>query len=110
MVQAEIIQEINAPEFSDFINKQKDLVIVNFYSEGSMPCLMIEPVFESLARETKNVKFIRINLDESSEVAKIRKVLKAPCIILFKAGEEIDRISDSVSEENITEMIKRWHQ
>jgi thioredoxin 1 len=105
MVEKESVSELTASEFSGFIKKNK-LAIVDFYAEWCMPCVMMAPIFESIAEKQKKAVFGKINVDEAEELAREYDATSIPCIVFFKDGKEVDRIVGSVNEEVIEEKIK----
>ena len=52
----ESAMEISDQEFNEIIKNGHKLVVVDFFAEWCMPCLMLSPVIEELAEEMKEVK------------------------------------------------------
>ena len=84
------MKNLNGEELKDFISKGG--VIVDFWAPWCGPCQMLGPVFEELSREIKNVNFAKVNIDDDGESAMELGVRGVPTLILFKDGEEVDRI------------------
>jgi len=101
------VQELSASGFSSAING-KELVVIDFYAEWCMPCVMMGPIFESLAEENNDVKFAKINIEEANEIAQENEVSSIPCFIFFKDGKEVHRIVGSTSEDELNEKIKEF--
>jgi len=93
--------EVTNEEFGSIINNSHKLVVVDFFAEWCMPCLMVAPVIEELAKEMKDVKFVKINLDDNQELAHKYKISSIPCLVIFKDGEAVDRIVGAQPRENI---------
>jgi len=98
--------EITNKEFNEIINNSHKLVVVDFFAEWCMPCLMMSPVIDELTDNLKEVKFTKINIDDNQELASKYKVSSIPCLIVFKDGEEIDRIIGAQESDIIQEKIK----
>lgn len=98
--------EITNEEFDKIINNSHKLVVIDFYAEWCMPCLMLAPIIEDLAEHMKDVKFVKINVDDNQELSKKYKISSIPCLIIFKEGKEISRIIGAHSAEAIEEKIK----
>tara|TARA_Y100000310_G_scaffold306787_1_gene348242 strand:- start:8871 stop:9203 length:333 start_codon:yes stop_codon:yes gene_type:complete len=99
--------EVTDEEFKDIINNSHKVVVVDFYAEWCMPCLMISPIIDELSEKMKEVKFVKMNLDENQKLAQSLNVSSIPCIIFFKEGEEVDRIVGAQPQEAIEETIKK---
>jgi thioredoxin 1 len=100
------VQEITSSEFPKIINdKKKNLAIVDFFAEWCMPCVMMGPVFQRLSEKYNTVKFAKINVDDATNLAQKYEISSIPCIIFFKDGEEVDRVTGSISEDLLNEKI-----
>jgi thioredoxin 1 len=108
MVAKENVRELSSREFSDFI-KDKGLVIIDFYAEWCMPCVMMAPIFESVAENIGNkAKFAKVNVEESGKIAQEHNASSIPTLIFFKDGKEVDRIVGAVDEEELETKIKEY--
>lgn len=100
--------EITNHEFNDIINNSHKLVVVDFFADWCMPCLMIAPVIEELADEMKDVKFVKINIDDNKELSRKYEIRSIPCLIIFKDGKEVDRIIGNRTGEEIERRIRSF--
>ena len=82
------IPELTNNEFEEFI--KEGTVLIDFFAEWCMPCLMMSPVIEELAEKFKDIKFVKVNVDESQQLANKFNVSTIPCLVVFKKGEEAD--------------------
>jgi thioredoxin 1 len=98
--------EISEQEFNEIINNSHKLVVVDFFAEWCMPCLMLSPVIEELAEKMKDVKFVKINTDDNQEISKKYGISSIPCLIIFKEGEEIERLIGAQDGDELEEKIK----
>ena len=101
--------EISGKEFEETINNEKNpLCVIDFYAEWCMPCLMIAPVLEELAGKMKTIKFAKVNVDENKELSSKLNVGSIPTLIVFKNGEEVERITGALPEEVLEEKIGKY--
>ena len=106
MPKKESVSEITETEFSKIINDKKiPLIIVDFFAEWCMPCVMMGPVFERVAEKSKSVKFCKINVDDAPKLSNQYEISSIPCIVFFKDGEEVDRVIGSLNEDLLQEKI-----
>ncbi|MDP2925404.1 MAG: thioredoxin [Nanoarchaeota archaeon] len=99
--------EVTHEEFKKIINNSEKVVVVNFFAEWCMPCLMMTPILEDISELMKEVSFVRINVDDNEDLASKHNVSSVPCLIMFKNGKEMDRIIGSHSYDSIEMRIKR---
>jgi thioredoxin len=65
------------------------VVLVDFYAPWCGPCKKMEPMLEEFTAENQGkVKVIRINIDESIQLAHSLHVEEIPVIKIFKSGKE----------------------
>lgn len=76
--------------FDDAIGKGH--VLVDFWTEWCMPCKMVAPVIEELAKEyAGSVTVAKVNIDNESALAVRFGIMSIPTIILFNNGVEAKR-------------------
>ena len=103
--------EISGKDFEETINnKEKNAVVVDFYAEWCMPCLMMAPIIEDLADKFENISFAKLNVDENQDIANKMGISSIPCLIVFKEGKEIDRIVGALSQEVLEEKISKYEK
>jgi thioredoxin 1 len=93
--------EINEENFEKEVLKSDKPVVVDFWAPWCSPCKMISPAFEKLSSEIKTAKFAKVNVDESARLAQQAGVMNIPCIIVFKNGEEVERIAGFQTEQQL---------
>ena len=80
------------------------VVIVDMFATWCGPCKMLGPVVEELASKYKDIKFIKLDVDDCEEIARKFGVMSVPTIIKFQNGEEKDR---KIGFINITD-FENW--
>ena len=67
-------------------------VLVDFWVPWCMPCRMIAPVVEELAKSNADsLKVVKINIDDCAPLAAKYGVSSIPTLMLFKGGDVVDR-------------------
>jgi len=77
-------------EFHDII--QKGVVLVDFFAKWCGPCRMMEPVLSRLEKDMQDITIVKVNVDSLPQLAIDYGVRGIPTLIIFKDGEEKDRI------------------
>jgi len=98
--------EITNEEFDEIINNSHKIVVVDFFAEWCMPCVMLSPIIEDIAKNMKEVKFAKINIDDNKELAMKHHISSIPCLVVFKEDKEVGRIIGAQTQEVIEEKIK----
>ena len=100
-----MVNEITTEKFNELIKKEKGIVVVDFFADWCMPCVMMAPVLDSLAKVNKKVTFAKINVDDNSDLAQEYEISSIPCIVFLKNGKEVDRMVGAGSEDALQERI-----
>ncbi len=83
----------------------KGNVIVDYWAEWCGPCKMLGPIFEQLSTEVEDVTFAKVNVDEEPDLAGQAGVRGIPTMVLYKDGEEVDRIVGLMPKEELKNKI-----
>ena len=83
------------------------LVLVDFWAGWCMPCRMVAPIIEELAREYQgSVTVAKVDIDEESALAARFGVMSIPTVILFSDGTEIKRFVGVQTKEKYEKELK----
>ena len=83
-------------------------VLVDFSAEWCGPCRMIEPAVQQLSQELDGVaKVVTVDVDQHSDVAARYGVMSIPALLVFKGGQEVDRIVGAVPKAAIEQLVRR---
>ncbi|MEQ1922487.1 MAG: thioredoxin [Pyrinomonadaceae bacterium] len=84
-------------------------VLVDFWAEWCGPCRMIAPSVEAVAQEYDGKASIyKMNVDENLNVPQQYGIRGIPTLVLFKGGQEVERIVGAVSREAIAKVIEKY--
>ncbi len=107
MTENDKVIELTNNKFDEFT--KEGVVLVDFYAEWCMPCLMMAPVLDELAEKfSGKIKFGKINVDENQELAQKFSISSIPNFILFKDGKQISQFVGSISSEDFEEKLEEF--
>lgn len=102
--------EVDDSNFEEkVIDQSKEIpVVVDFWATWCMPCLMLSPALEKLAKEY-NGKFIlaKMNVDSGQSTSKRYGVMSIPSVKMFKDGKVIDEFVGALPEGAVKEWLDR---
>lgn len=85
---------------------KEGLVLVDFFATWCGPCRMMASVLEQAEKEFKDVKIIKVDVDESEDLARKFGVMSIPTIILFKNGKELDSHIGLMSMDKLKNFVE----
>ena len=87
------VKHLTAAEFATEVASATNAVVADFYATWCGPCRRLSPMLDGLAGGyADKIKFVKINVDESAELAKKFEVSGIPTLIFFRDGKVADRI------------------
>ena len=102
-------QVISSEEFNNLVEYVEEVVVVDFFATWCGPCKMLAPVFQEVANEFEGkVKFYKIDIDESLDIARQFSVSTVPTVIIFRNGEPLERLVGFMPKENLVSKIKEY--
>ncbi len=102
----EIVPELTNGEFEDF--SKEGTVLIDFFAEWCMPCMMMSPIIEDLNEEFHGkINIGKINVDDNQKIAEKFEVNSIPTFIVIKEGKEIERMNGALTQDELESLIKR---
>ena len=100
------VREVTAQEFGTLIAGERP-VLADFYGTWCGPCKAMEPVVERLAeRFDGRAEIVKVNIDNSPDLAAAYGVRGVPTFLFFVGGKAIDRAVGAQSEHTLAALVE----
>lgn len=101
-----MVLKLDSSNFESYINGNSIPVLVDFYSDGCIPCRRIAPLLSKAERDyTERLDFVKVNIGANADLVSKYSVEAAPTLIIFKSGKEISRLRGAADETVMKEFI-----
>ncbi|MFB6285914.1 MAG: thioredoxin [Candidatus Bipolaricaulia bacterium] len=98
---------VNADNFQQEVLDADTPVLVDFYADWCGPCKALAPVIEELADEFGDqLKVAKLDVDQNNELSMQYGVQSIPTMVLFKDGDEADRIVGFLAKGQLKEQLE----
>jgi len=95
------LQYIDDNNFRDVIDTSTVPVLVDFYADWCPPCRRLTPLLETLSEQLDGqLKIVKLDVDNSNLASQFG-VMNIPTMILFKDGEEVNRLIGNQSKARL---------
>lgn len=92
-------------DFDNVVLNAKGTVIVDFFATWCGPCKMLAPVLEKVADKHPDVKIVKVDVDQSSDLASKYGVMGVPTMIVFKDGQIANKAVGYKNEAGVEAML-----
>ena len=96
------VNEVTDQDFDTSVLQSNVPVLVDFWAEWCVPCHMVSPVVEEIARQySSKMIAVKLNVDDNPQTARAYGVMSIPTLIVFKDGQEKARVVGARGKEAI---------
>jgi thioredoxin 1 len=83
-------------------------VLVDFWAPWCGPCRAVAPTVDAIALEFgAKIKVVKLNTDDSGEIAPRYGVTSIPTLMVFKGGEIVERVLGVRPKADLVTLITR---
>lgn len=97
--------KITKLNFEQEVMKSDKPVLIDFWASWCMPCKMISPVVDEIAKEMPEIKVVKVNIDEQPELASAFNVMSIPTLTVMKNGKIVNTMVGVRPKSSILKML-----
>lgn len=98
-----MLKHANESNFQDMTSQ--GLVLVDFFATWCGPCKMLGPVLEDMASDRDSIDIVKVDIDESMNLARQYGIMSVPTLVLFKEGQVVAQTSGFQPKESLQKFI-----
>jgi thioredoxin 1 len=99
---------VNDQNFDAEVIQSPTPVLVDFWAPWCGPCRAVAPTVDALAVEfSGKLKVVKLNTDESGEVAMKYGVTTIPTLMVFKGGEMVERVLGNRPKADLVKLVSQ---
>lgn len=96
------VSEFSETDVQTEMDHPGTLLVLDVYATWCGPCQMIAPILKEIAAEEGDkLRVVKMDSDQNQGLASKLKVSGLPTLVLFKGGEEIDRLEGAPTKEQL---------
>ena len=98
--------DVTDAEFEEQVLQASVPTLVDFWATWCGPCKMIAPVVEQVAYEYDGrLQVLKMDVDSNPSTPSRFGIMSIPTLILFKAGEAVERVTGYRPKEALVEQL-----
>ncbi len=101
-----MLQISSNQQFKNEVENTSGLVIVDFFATWCRPCKMLAPVFEEASTMMRGqAKFVKVDVEEVSDIARKYNVRSVPTTMIFKDGKLVEAMTGFMPKEKLIKKL-----
>src|SRR5437764_14530791 len=102
------VLEVTGTNWDQEVLKSSEPVLVDFWAPWCGPCRRIAPIVEELAGEYEGrLRAVKVNVDDSPNVAGRYGIMSIPALVFFKDGREVGRVIGAVPKARLAGAVEQ---
>lgn len=99
-------QNVTSAEFESLIN-ENEIVFIDFWADWCAPCKQFATIYEQVAEQFPNIKFVKVNIEAEQELADFFEIRSIPHLMVFKESIVIYSNAGSMPASTLKELVEQ---
>jgi thioredoxin 1 len=100
-----MVLPVDSATFDQHVLRSEVPVLVDFYADWCGPCKALAPALEQVAAENPQARVVKVNIDNSPELAARYNVKSVPRLLVFKGGQIAAQQNGVASKTRLNAML-----
>lgn len=84
-----------------------EIVVVDFWATWCGPCRAFGPIFEQVSEKFDDVPFVKIDIDQSPDLASAAAIKAVPTVMVIKRGDVIYRQAGALLPADLEDLVNQ---
>ena len=100
------VQDLTTDAFDQTVTDH-DIVVVDFWAPWCGPCKGFAPVFEQVAQENTDIKFVKVNTDEEQGLSAHFRIRSIPTLMVFREQVLVYEQAGALPKGALTDLVSQ---
>ena len=97
---------VTSANFEQEVLNSDKRVLVDFYADWCGPCKILSPRVAEIANENKDLKVVKINVDQNEDLARKYNISSMPTLLVIEKGKELNRAVGALSKITVLKFVR----